>query len=473
MKNSMMDELNIDKIFKEKLEGFSEDPPAFLWENVSAGLAENRRRKRTMLYARVAAASLLAMALVAGWLFYDVQKAELPQIAESEKINTEIEQKTESAKKTEISSEEQHIDEGTQVSGQFLAEATPDEFISYKSKEEEKPAIVTREVILPGYVALTGEHEMNMIASIEPKIGGEKHVAETLRFAEEKTEVLPEKWESDLIAENVRTQSASAKRDHSGWKLGVNVSPGYSSYTAKHDADYAGSMTYQENEGNANLSGGFSVQYKTGKKIRLESGVYYAQNGKHSGISSMLAEMQPQSEMFFASGDLYFNVPLNLDDNQLMMNSTAGVVEFENLPEGAEVAGEMEVMMKSATPLLSQGELSQVFDFVEIPLYVRYLLLDRKIGIELMGGVNAGVVVGNKAYLDNEYGMQNVGKTRDISAVNVLSTVGVGVNYALSKNISIAVEPRLNYYLNSINQNRDVDFRPYRIGIYTGLYYEF
>ena len=69
MKNSMMVELNIDKIFKEKLEGFSEDPPAFLWENVSAGLAENRRRKRTMLYARVAAASLLAMDLVPGCIF--------------------------------------------------------------------------------------------------------------------------------------------------------------------------------------------------------------------------------------------------------------------------------------------------------------------------------------------------------------------------------------------------------------------
>ncbi len=135
--------------------------------------------------------------------------------------------------------------------------------------------------------------------------------------------------------------------------------------------------------------------------------------------------------MFFASGDLFFNTPLNLEENELMMNSIAGVVEFKNLPRGAEVAAEMETMMKSETTLVTEGELSQVFEFVEIPLYLRYLILDRKIGVELIGGVNAGVVVGNNAYFDNEFGIQNVGKTRDISKLNVLSTIGVGVNYAL------------------------------------------
>ena len=131
------------------------------------------------------------------------------------------------------------------------------------------------------------------------------------------------------------------------------------------------------------------------------------------------------------------------------------MVEFEHLPHGAEVA-------QAGNP----DEISNAFahrrravtgSSMEIPLYLRYLILDRKVGVELMGGVNAGVVVGNNAYFDNEYGMQNIGRTRDISKVNILSTIGVGVNYALNKNISIAVEPRLNYYLNSINQSHDVD----------------
>ena len=90
-----------------------------------------------------------------------------------------------------------------------------------------------------------------------------------------------------------------------------------------------------------------------------------------------------------------------------------------------------------------------------------------------MGGINAGLVVGNNAYIDNSYGLQNIGETEDISTLNLAGTIGVGLNYTLGKHISMAVEPRLNYYFNSINDNPEVVFIPYRIGVFTGLYYEF
>jgi opacity protein-like surface antigen len=93
--------------------------------------------------------------------------------------------------------------------------------------------------------------------------------------------------------------------------------------------------------------------------------------------------------------------------------------------------------------------------------------------LELITGVNAGIVVGNNSFLNNQYGLQNVGETRDISTFNVSGTLGLGFNYALSKHFSVALEPRYNYYLNSINTSSSVDFKPYRIGLYTGLTYEF
>jgi hypothetical protein len=100
-------------------------------------------------------------------------------------------------------------------------------------------------------------------------------------------------------------------------------------------------------------------------------------------------------------------------------------------------------------------------------------VIDSKIGVELITGLNAGIVVGNNAYIDNQYGLQNIGETQDISPVNLSGTVGVGVNYALGKHFAVALEPRFNYYLNSINTNPSVEFRPYRIGFYTGVSYEF
>src|SRR5690606_25377857 len=114
--------------------------------------------------------------------------------------------------------------------------------------------------------------------------------------------------------------------------------------------------------------------------------------------------------------------------------------------------------------LITQGELSQIFDLVEIPVYLRYMLLESNFDVELVGGINAGLVVGNNAYLDSQYGVQKIGKTKEISTLNLSGTVGVGVTYALGKQFSLAVEPRFNYYLNSISKNPEVDFRPYRIG---------
>ena len=160
-------------------------------------------------------------------------------------------------------------------------------------------------------------------------------------------------------------------------------------------------------------------------------------------------------------------------ENKMIMNSVAGIVEFDNFPQGVEIETSPEMAANYDNSLVTKGEFSQVFDFIEIPLFLRYLLIDSKVGIELVGGVNAGIIVGNNAFINNEYGLQNIGKTRDISPVNLSASAGLGASYSLSKNISLAVEPRINYYLKSINSNPDVNFRPYRIGLYTGLYYEF
>ncbi len=280
--------------------------------------------------------------------------------------------------------------------------------------------------------------------------------------------------EKILIAENIRYKNEFGKKRGS-WEMGMNLSPGYSSYSASHERDYANNMTYSATEGNGNVSAGLSVRYKTEGRWSVESGVYYVQNGQKS-------ESQPQLFASYSLADenrpgvkegLYFNTDIDADNNSMVMNSVAGIVEFENFPQGAEVEAGMERTGSYSTALITTGEFSQVFDFVEIPLYLRYLIVDSKVDFEVAGGLNAGLVVGNKAYIDNDYGMQKIGKTRDISKVNISATVGLGVTYALGKHISLALEPRLNYYINSINRNPDVNFRPYRIGFYSGLYYEF
>jgi hypothetical protein len=156
------------------------------------------------------------------------------------------------------------------------------------------------------------------------------------------------------------------------------------------------------------------------------------------------------------------------------MNSTAGVIAFSGTPKGAELSADFEASKSEVSNLVvPNGSFSQVFQFMEIPLFVRYRIVDSKFGVEMITGLNAGIVIGNNAYIENQYGIQNIGETQDISTLNLSGTVGVGLNYALGKHFAVAFEPRFNYYLNSINTNSSVDFRPYRLGFYTGVSYEF
>jgi hypothetical protein len=231
-------------------------------------------------------------------------------------------------------------------------------------------------------------------------------------------------------------------------------------------------MTYSGSDGNSNVSGGVSVQYKTSKRWIVESGVYYAKNGQESENPTRLFAKNLDAVNTPSTGETsYFSNAVKMENNALSMNSTAGVIQFSDTPE---ISSDFEAVKSDVSNLLvPNGSFSQVFQFMEIPLFVRYRLVDSKFGVELISGLNAGIIVGNDAYIDNQYGLQNIGETRDISTVNLSGTVGIGLNYALSKHFALAIEPRFNYYLNSINTSSLVDFRPYRIGFYTGVSYEF
>ena len=467
----MKEELNnMDKIFREKLDGFSEEPPAFVWDNIQANLSGIRRKKRMAWYSWSAVAALLLLAFIAGWYFNESAEKQVPQVAETEKVNpvekNNIEEQIVNVpEKDDLNTEPESFE-----TGRYLAETTKRESEPQMPEENMTGSEMTEESRM---LAIADLSLMKSIQSDEVNLAG----TELISTPAEKSEPEPPKeifsWEQKVIHENAKQFSGSAQ-NNTGWKFGLNVAPGYSSYSARHGSAYSSNMTYEANDGNANLSGGVSVQYKTGKRISIESGVYYAQNGQQTGSSPQLFGNKAQMDYAFAPADRnYFNTAVNLAGSRMAMNSTAGIIEFEGVPKGAELAANLENSGTYSNSLLTSGELSQVFDFVEIPLYLRYLLIDSKMDVELVGGVNAGVVVGNNAFIDNEYGVQNIGKTRDISPLNVSGTVGVGLNYALGKNLSVAVEPRVNYYLNSINRNPEVDFRPYRVGVYTGLYYEF
>ena len=468
----MKDGKNIDNIIREKLENFQTPPPPHIWDNVVSHLAERRRRNRMFYTGWISAAAVVVLAFLAGWYFNDNLKSDKNSIVNSETIQTEKSNidktiQTELAKENPLTAktDTDNTNKINYSETNLQAAALPVSLktvlnktaaTDYKSTSRESFNFKKMSSVNAG---------VTQNQKIPTELARHKNVITVKSFSEQ---------EQLLIAENINNIKKAEKPDNN-WKMGMFVAPGYSSYNASHSASYSQNMTYSGSDGNANVSGGLSVQYKTSKRWIVESGVYYAQNGQESENSSHLFARNQNADYVSGPSSLpYFSNEVRVENNNLAMNSTAGVIAFNGTPKGAELTGDFEATKTGVTNLVvPNGEFSQVFEFMEIPIFVRYRVIDSKIGVELITGLNAGIVVSNNAYINNQYGVQNIGETQDISPVNLSGTVGVGVNYALGKNFSVAMEPRLNYYLNSINTNSSVDFRPYRVGFYTGLTYEF
>lgn len=463
----MKDKNNIDSIIREKLEGFSVSPPPYIWGNVQRQLAAQHRKKRRIFLGWISTAAAILLAFLAGWYF---NENSIPQ--ENIKATNEIIQQEKNTSKTDIQTSDIDLQNTLAKSSDKLNKekselraALP---VSSKAKSNKNVGInnnnYSREnIIISKIESLNASFAQNQYSMVK---------------LETNAELIPKNYLSEneklLIAANIENIKSSTKPDNN-WKMGMYVSPGYSSYNASHSESYSKNMNYSGSDGNSNVSGGISVQYKTSKRWIVESGVYYAKNGQESENSTRLFSQNMDLIYAPATGEnSYFSNTVTLENNALAMNSTAGVIQFSGTPKGAEISSDFESLKSDVGNLLvPNGSFSQVFQFMEIPLFVRYRLVDSQFGVELITGLNAGIVVGNNAYIDNQYGLQNIGETQDISTFNVSGTVGVGLNYALNKHFSLAIEPRFNYYLNSINTSSLVDFRPYRIGFYTGVSYEF
>ncbi len=462
----MKEEKHIDQNFRDKLENFSVQPPAHIWAGIQDQLAQNRRRRRIVVLRWISAAAAILLAFLGGWYFS--HNSEISQSVTAEK---NIVKPNETLPNENVNPQINNVIPDVSNKEKIAVSAKT------KQQETEKQNAASvkpdKQVLVASSQSFKRESQtLKLINGREPKF----NLKQKSEIQNKKLDSPTELSENDkaLIASNASVVR-NEKQNGSRWKLGMMVSPGYSSQVANHSQSYASNMTYSANSGNANVTGGISVQMKTGKRWSVESGIYYDQNGQKSQHSLQLFGMFNQQSNSFANADpKYYANEVTVDNGSVVMNSTAGIIAFDKTPSGTEISGSIESDVSGAPQaLISSGDFSQVFDFVEIPLYLRYKLIDSRFSLEMLGGLNAAMLVGNKAYIDNQFGLQNIGKTQDISPFNILGTMGIGLNYQLGKHFSLGAEPRFNYFLSSINNNPDVNFRPYRFGFYTGVYYEF
>lgn len=481
----MRKEDNIDNHFRNKLQNFEQAPPAFVLENVLAGVAGAQRKRKIVLWRIIAAAAAILLVFITGWELTDMQLMENLKIS----AVADVKQLPDAAGENSVQSgqTEKHNRLLTTTSESMRASSVAVKKVEAASgiSKNTLPDVVSGTVkpvskIETSLLAASGqEKRLNTITEILSEIPRESTSDEKLqeKKTEEKSPSVTEKTiDQQIMEQNQQMLTAqNAEKPKRRWLLGAQVSPDVSVSRSSHSDQYANNMIKSGSSRPVGLGAGISVEYKSGKRWSIQSGVYYSGLTQNSGNSSFRSGGKEYALASPDQGADFLNPVVNVDasSKNLQLNSSAGVIEMKSIPSQLVLGTNLEDKSLASAVIVSNAEFTQNFEYIEIPLYLRYTVIDSRFDVEMLGGFSSNLLVGNQAYLDDNSGKTLVGKTNDMQVLNYSGTLGLGLRYGLSKHLFLNVEPRIKYFLNSLNSNSSVTYKPYTIGVYSGISYEF
>ena len=465
----MKKEKNLDELFRDKLLNYEKEPPAYLLENILEGVA-GAHRKRKLIYWRVAGiAAALLLAFVAGWQLNNRTDSEMNPIVVTGQVQGKTTEEAIPAP-TEMAQSQPGLEPERPVGAANNTINQKHTNIVVLGSKNIKTTLAQQSV----------ENTGNMEALVPIKrlfrqLQSENENRNSLhqKKSDDRTNYLAEQFIDQQIMEDNREMMLAENKStaKTRWMVGAQISPEYNVSKSSHAQQYASNML-SASSGSADLGGGISVEVKKGKRWSIQSGIYYSGIDQSTGNKASSGGKYSMDANF---GSNYFNTAVNVDasSNRMTMNSVAGVIELNKVPSGMVLGTSLEDKTLAPSVIVSQTNFIQNFDYIEIPLYLRYTIIDSRFDVVMLGGFSSNLLVGNQIFVESTSGKSLVGKTKDMEALNYSGTLGLGFKYGLSKRISLNIEPRIKYFLNSLNSNSSVSYKPYTIGIFTGLSYEF
>ena len=197
------------------------------------------------------------------------------------------------------------------------------------------------------------------------------------------------------------------------------------------------------------------VTYNISNKLSIRSGIHRVDYGYDTN------DVVFTSSLTTSTNQLIDNITYAQTSRNLVVESKSN--EVEALSDNAFVGG-------TAQPF--EGRMVQQLGYVEVPMELNYAVLDKKFGINIIGGVSSLFLVDNAVSLESDQLITEMGEANNANDINFSTNIGVGFNYEISQKLQLNVEPIFKYQLNTFSETAG-NFRPYSIGVYSGLSFKF
>ena len=251
------------------------------------------------------------------------------------------------------------------------------------------------------------------------------------------------------------------------WSIAALASPTYYS-SFNSGSDGLSKQLMESEQPLFSYSGGVAFSYKISKRFSIQSGLYYSALGqKVEGINSF-SGFKPYDNTKGVDNFkvLTINGTIHTSNPDVFLNAVGSnrlITEFTN-----DVIDPKKANLQPVNTSLNQS-----LSYLELPVVLRYKVLDRTIGINLIGGVSYNLLVTNSVYTSLDGNKYPVGDTKGLNPLTLSSSLGMGMEYKVSDKLSLNFEPTFRYYINPFSVTTGSYTHPYSFGIFSGLSYKF
>jgi hypothetical protein len=433
---------NIDLLFRNGLKDFEVLPPPGVWDGVQSAV---KTKSRPLIILRVAAVATVL--LTVGFLTYRWSREITTTPSESVMAFNSPETPVISVPFNSPVYESTGIKAGIQTSSGIIAETASQDVVLSDDGKEISP------------VQIINFHETKMLSLSDKSVSKELHLTQVNSSVATPAEI---KY-PDLPFFPDNNPVKTVER----WSIAAMASPTYYSQI-NSGGDALSSQIINSEQPLFSYSGGVSFSYKISKRFSIQSGLYYSSLGqKVDGINSFSGFSQYNEtkgshsfEVPTSTGTVYANNP----DVFLSSNGAERVVT-------AYTKDVFDPKKASLQPVSSS--LNQNFSYLEFPVVVRYKLIDKTLGINLIGGLSYNVLVHNTVTTTLDGNIYTVGDTKGLNPLSLSSSLGMGMEYNISNKLSLNLEPTFRYYLNPFSVTTGSFVHPYTFGIFSGVSYKF
>lgn len=444
----MEERKHIDRVYQEKFKDFEASPREEVWKNISTRLQQKKRKKSVLpLWYRMAGvAAVLALFISYTNGLFKTNNPQGSQTASALMDESFLEVSLASQAYTENMIRSsiilQALRQNTQNREAIEAQAA---FFRNEENNDERTFASIRTTTPP----VNSENEAYTFSDFEV-LKSEVAIAEATETSTSSKPDLPiasisTKDEESLINEKSNTRKL---------KVSTMAAPIYYNNMGSGNA-IDQSFADNENSSEITLSYGINFAYQISEKIKIRTGISKVDMSYNTNNIAFTATVNPVALSGINYGD---NIP------NFRIENTIGR-PFSNISASTE-------FNRASLASPTTGYLNQQIGFIEVPLEIEYVIVDKKIGINIIGGGSTLFLDRNMISLNSADFSTNLGASNNLNNLSFTTNIGVGFDYNISSKFELNLEPIFKYQMNAFNGNTS-NVNPYFFGVYSGFSFKF